>query len=291
MVKRIKPRRPAEESCNVTLWTWEETSNTSPLAQTGYFLLQFNLALFWGKYRKPTAENVTYMYFDIFVDTEIQIFPTKIPGWFSSNNFQHLCFLLTSIGQSSFQAGLFLKIIIDDQQQRWDSKDEQMMQCNHRVSGRPSRLKWCFLAFGQKEKFAAKRVADKTGEWLWWQQGNQMMLMLLKRIWPVNDEIDAWVENPHRVGEMAQTHNLRQKQLVRLPTGCLKRLKPNCAQKLNLVWSHPKWRDEVEGRKDLLDVLKIVVRLFFNSKLLKEKKISPVDDIWREILDRKPPGK
>ena len=29
MVKKIKPRRPAEESCNVTLWTWEETSNTS----------------------------------------------------------------------------------------------------------------------------------------------------------------------------------------------------------------------------------------------------------------------
>ena len=195
----------------------------------------------------------------------------RFPVGFSSNNFQHLCFLLTTIGQSFFQAGLLLKIIIDDQQQRWDSKDEQMIvQCNHRVSGRPSRLKWCFLAFGQKEKFAAKRVADKTGEWLWWQQGNQMMLMLLKRIWPVNDEIDAWVENPHRVGEMAQTHNLRQK--VRLPTGCLKRLKPNCAQKLNLVWSHPKWRDEVEGRKDLLDVLKIVVRLFSNSDLLKKKK-------------------
>ena len=114
MVKRIKPRRPAEESCNVTLWTWEETSNTSPLAQTGYFLLQFNLALFWGKYRKPTAENVTYMYFDIFVDTEIQIFPTKIPGWFSSNNFQHLCFLL-DISQSSFQTHLFLRIIINHQ--------------------------------------------------------------------------------------------------------------------------------------------------------------------------------
>ena len=89
------------------------------------------------------------------------------------------------------------------------------------------------------------------------------------------------------MGEMAQTHNLRQKQLVRLPTGCLKRLKPNCAQKLNLVWSHPKWRDEVEGRKDLLDVLKIVVRLFSNSKLLKKTNIYPLDDNLKGNIGQK----
>ena len=39
-----------------------------------------------------------------------------------------------------------------------------MMQCYHRISGRPSRLESSFLAFGQQKKFAAESVTHKTGD-------------------------------------------------------------------------------------------------------------------------------
>ena len=85
--------------------------------------------------------------------------------WFSSNDFQHFCFLL-SISQDSFQPRcLLLKIIIDNliNTKKMKHHSRTIMQCNHRISGRPARLKSCFLAFGQQKKFAAKSVTHETG--------------------------------------------------------------------------------------------------------------------------------
>ena len=71
-------------------------------------------AIIWVKKEKASGKGQMYnlKMTEKCIDSEIQIFsPERGCSWFSSNNFQHLCFLLR-ISQGSLQPHLFLSIII-----------------------------------------------------------------------------------------------------------------------------------------------------------------------------------